>query len=80
MGLTPHHRQLTEVFVERDENPTFPMGQGQDFIITRISRPVSRPDNIVPCGFQRINGTTPDAGIKQKFHEAGSRDRGSIRS
>jgi hypothetical protein len=80
MGLTPHHRKFTEIFVERDENPTLSMGQGQDFIIARISRPVSRPDDIVPCGFQRIDRTTPDAGIKQEFHEAGSRGRGSIRS
>ena len=80
MGLTSHHRKLTKVFVERDENPTISMGQGQNFIVTRISRPVSRPDDIVSCGFQQIDGTTPDAGIKQNFHEADSRGRGSTRS
>ena len=78
MSLTTHHRQLTEVFVERDQNPTLSMGQGQDFIVAGISRPVSRPDDIVSCGFERIDRATPDAGIK--FHEAGSRGRGSTRS
>jgi len=80
MGLTAHHRKFTEVFVERDENPTLLMGQGHDLIIARISRPVSRPDDIVPCSLQRINGTTPEAGIEQKFHEVDSRVSGSIRS
>ena len=80
MDLPAHHRKFTEVFVERDENPALLMGQGQYLIIARISRPISRPDDIVPCGIQRINGATPDAGIEQKFHEADSRGRGSIRS
>jgi hypothetical protein len=34
----------------------------------------------VPCSLQRINGTTPEAGIEQKFHEVDSRVSGSIRS
>ncbi len=77
MGLFSHHGQLTEIFVEGDENATLLMSQGHDFIIAGISRPVSRPDDIVPCGLQRINGTAPDAGIEQKFHEADSRGSGS---
>ena len=55
MGLFSHHCQLTEIFVEGDENTTLLRGQGQDFIIAGICRPVSRPDDIVPCGLQRRN-------------------------
>jgi len=55
MSLFSHHCQLTEIFVEGDENAPLLIGQGQDFIIAGISRPVSRPDDIVPCGLQRLN-------------------------
>jgi len=72
--------QLSEILVERNENTPFPMSHGQDLIIARISRPVSCPDDIVSRSIQRINGSTPDTGIEQKFHEADSRGSGSIRS
>lgn len=52
MGLFAHHCQLTEVFVEGDENSTLLMSQGHDLIVAWISRPVSRPDDIVPCDLQ----------------------------
>lgn len=80
MRLFAHHCQLTEVLVERDENPTILMGQGHDLIIARISRPVSRPDDIVPRGLEWSNDATRNAGIEQQFHEADSRGSGSIRS
>ena len=52
MGLFAHHSQLTEVFVERNENSTLLMSQSHDLIIAGISRPVSRPDDVVPYGLQ----------------------------
>lgn len=55
MSLFSHHCQLTEIFVEGVKNATILIGQGQDFIIPVISRPVSRPEDIVPCGLQRRN-------------------------
>jgi len=80
MGLLSHHGQLTEVFIEGDENPTFLISLIQDLLIAWINRPVSRPDDIVSCNLQWSNGATPDAGIEQKLHEAVSRGSGSIRS
>ena len=80
MGLLSNHGQFTEVFVEGNENPPLLMGEGHDLIIARISRPVSSPDDIVACRLQRSHGDTRNAGIEQQFHEADSRDRGSIRS
>ena len=80
MSLFSHHCQLTEIFVERDENPTLLIGQGENLVIAGISRPVSRPDDIVPRRLQRSHGHTGDAAIKQQFHEADSRGSGSIRS
>lgn len=80
MSLPAHDGQFAKVLVEGNEDSTLPMCQGQNLVIAGISRPVSRPDNIVPRGFQRMNGTTPDTGIEQKFHEADSSGSGSIRS
>lgn len=80
MRLTSYDCKLTEVFVERDENSIFVMGQGHDLVIAGIRRPVSGPENIVPCGLQWTDGATPNAAIEQKFHEADSRGSGSIRS
>jgi len=52
MGLFVYHGQLTEVFVEGNENSTLLMSQDHDLIIAGISRPVTRPDDVVPYGPQ----------------------------
>ena len=74
--------QLSEILVERNENTPFPMSLGQDLIIAGISRPVSCPDDIVPCSVQRINGSTMPAlfmtvrcEIAQSPSETGARSR-----
>lgn len=80
MGLASHHGQFAEVFVECDQNAILPIRKGQDLVITGIDRPVSCPDDIMACGFQWSDSTTPDAGIEQQLHEADSRGKGSMRS
>jgi hypothetical protein len=80
MRLTTDDGEFSEVFIKGDKDSSFLVRPGKNVIISWINIPRPRPDDIVSCGSQRINGTTPDAGIEQKFHEADSRGRGSIRS
>jgi hypothetical protein len=47
------------------------MSQGQDLIIAGINRPVSCPDDIVPCSVQRINGST----LARIIHDSSFRNR-----
>ena len=71
MRMTMYDCQFSEIFVERNENTPFPMSQGQDLIIAGISRPVSCPDDIVPCSVQRINGST----LARIIHDGSMRNR-----
>jgi hypothetical protein len=47
--------------VERDEDPAFGEGTGQDLLVARVRQPVTGPDDAMPCGAQRLNGAAPHA-------------------
>lgn len=78
MRLAKHDGAFTEILVQRDKDPPFVMGEFQDFLIVRITRPVSGPEHIMSCVSQLLLRSTPDTSIKQQAHVA-SRHRPSAR-
>lgn len=60
MRLAKHDGAFTEILVQRDKDPPFVMGEYQDVLITRITRPVSGPEHIMSCVSQLLLRSTPD--------------------
>ena len=52
--LTEYHRQLSEIFVERDQYPRFVPRDIQNFLIAGIGIPVPGPDHVVPSRCERL--------------------------
>ena len=75
-----HDRQLAEILVERDQDPTFPMRAGENLLVSRVLRPIAGPDDIVSRLLQLLSCATPHAGVEQKPHVPVSRITGSTRS
>ncbi len=80
MRLFEQNSQFAKILIKRDQNATFTMRNGQDFLITRIFVPISRPNDIVTCGFQYPQCSTPNTGIQQNFHAAVPMTNNSTRS
>lgn len=62
--LAAHDYELSEVLIQRDEDPLLTLRSSQDLIIAWIVGPSSRPNDIVTCGFDLLAGATPDAGVE----------------
>ena len=68
MRLAKHDGAFTEILVQRDKDPPFVMGESQDFLITRITRPVSGSEHIMSAVPQPLLRPAPDTSIKQQPH------------
>ncbi len=80
MGLPPHDSKLPEVFIKCYKNSAFLGSPCQDFIVAGINFPLSCLHDLVSGCLKRGLRATPFTGIKQKFHEADSSGKGSMRS
>ena len=45
---TPKHGHFAEVFVQSHKHTFFCVRLSKDFLVARVFRPLSRPDNVVP--------------------------------
>ena len=52
-------QQPSEVLIQGYERPALSIGKRQYLVVTRVFGPVSRPDNIVTSGDQRVAHATP---------------------
>jgi len=77
---SPDHGELTEILVESDENSTLGQRGCQDFFISWIFIPVSRPNDVVASHSELVGCTAPDACIKKELHTPLSIVNNSIRS
>ena len=59
---------------------SFPVSPAKNFVISWISIPRSRPDDVMSGRLQRLDRASPYARIEQELHEADSSGSGSTRS
>ena len=81
-AVTPpeHDRQLTEILVERNEDPTFALRPLVDSLVAGIGLPITCPNRIVPISGERRASTRRNAGVQQELQVAESVKAGSTRS
>lgn len=70
-----HHRELTEVLVERDEDSRFTMGELEDRVVAGVGVPVTRPDRVVTRSRQCIARSRGNARVEQGFSSCRVDDR-----
>jgi hypothetical protein len=80
MSYPANDNQLSEIFIERHQNPVFLVCSFKNFVITWVLRPFSCPNNIMPGGPQILASATPDAGIQKESHVPVSIRNGSTLS
>jgi hypothetical protein len=80
MGPSVNNRKFAKVLVQSYENTILLMGKIQNFVISRILRPISSPNRVVPSGLKCVTDGARNACIDEQFHEAGSEGQGSTRS
>ena len=80
MGSRMDNRQLPEILVEGDEDPTLGVGRSQNLLVSRILEPTSRRDDIVTGSLQLSAGASPDACVEEDLHRPVGSIRGSTRS
>ena len=72
--------EFAKVFVQSYENPILLMGMIENFVISRVLRPITSPNCIVASGLKCVADDAGNTGINEQFHEAGSDGQGSTRS
>src|SRR5271157_91666 len=77
---SPDHDELTEILVESDQNSTLGQSGCQDFFISWIFIPISRPNDVVASHPELVGCSTPDTCIKKQLHVPLSIVSNSIRS
>ena len=73
-------RKLAKVFVQSYQDPLLLVRMVQNFIVSRILRPITSPDHIVPCGLKHVADGAGNASVDGQLHEAESVGHGSTRS
>ena len=77
---SPNHGELIEILVESDENSTLGQSGCQDFFISWVFTPVSRPNDVAATHPELVGCPAPDACIKKELHLPLSIVSNSIRS
>jgi len=72
--------KLPKILVQRGKDALLPMRMGQNLVVARVFRPVSRPDDVMTGSLQFLARLAPHAGIEQKFHAPAFKINGSTRS
>ena len=70
MKLPSQKNQLAKIFVQGHQDSLFLERLQQNRLITWIGKNISRPENIVPQGTQRLDSTTPNTRIQQQLQAA----------
>jgi hypothetical protein len=73
-------RKLAKIFVQSYQNPLLLVRMVQDFIVSRILRPIARPDHVVSGDLKRVAYGFGNASVDEQLHEAESAGHGSTRS
>lgn len=80
MWLAEDDRPFPEILVQCNENSALLMCSSQDFVIARITLPLSAPSYAVTGFPQPPQRTAPHATIEQQSHLSGYATCGSTRS
>jgi hypothetical protein len=64
MRDTPHDRDLAEILIECYENASLKICPSEYLVITRVFRPITRPNHIVSACLDFSPSAAPDAGVK----------------
>ena len=75
-----NHSEFTKVLVQSYENAILLMGMIENFVVTRILRPITGPNRVVSSRLKCVADGAGNARIDEQFHEAGSEGQGSTRS
>jgi hypothetical protein len=60
-----NYGEFAKVLVQRYENPILLMGMIENFIVSRILRPITGPNRIVTRGLKRVSDAAGNAGIDE---------------
>lgn len=77
---TLEDRELAEVLVQCELDPTLPIGKRQNLGIPRVRFPSSGPNRVVTGRGDRLQRAAPHAGVEENLHAAEETNRGATRS
>lgn len=80
MWASVNNCEFAKVFIQSYENPLLPMGMIENFVISRILRPITGPGRVVASDLKCVADGAGNTRIDEQFHEAGSEGQGSTRS
>lgn len=80
MRLAMHDDELPEVLIQGNENPSFPMRQGQNLVIAWILSQAACPNHIEARKEEFFERAAPYAGVEKNFQDGLLRTRSSTRS
>jgi hypothetical protein len=63
--MTTDNRQLSEILIERDEDPIVSVSLSKDLFVTRIRFGLSSVYDVVSGGYQFCLRSTRNAGVEQ---------------
>ena len=80
MKTTANNGQFAEVFVKSDQDTALLVSASEDFVISRIVRPVPGPYHVMAGRFQFLARLAPHASVQQQPHTWLTANVGSMRS
>jgi len=72
--------EFAKVLVQSYEDSILLMGLIENFVISRILRPITSPNRVVSSGLKCVADGAGNASVDEQLHEAGSEGHGSTRS